>query len=138
MHILVLNGSPRGEKSVTLQYVVYLQNKFPEHTFHIVHVAQRIKRLERDVAAFDAILAGVEGADLVLWATPVFYMLVPGQVKRSSSWWTSATRLGCLPTSSSLPATSATAICRRAGKSSSTALSSLATRRRCPASSSPG
>jgi multimeric flavodoxin WrbA len=82
MNILVLNGSPRGEKSVTLQYVAYLQNKFSVHTFNIVHVAQRIKRLERDEAVFDAILADVRSADLVLWATPVFYMLVPGQVKR--------------------------------------------------------
>jgi multimeric flavodoxin WrbA len=82
MNILVLNGSPRGEGSVTLQYVAYLQNRFSTHTFNIVHVAQRIKRLERDEAAFDAILADVRAADLVLWATPVFYMLVPGQVKR--------------------------------------------------------
>ena len=64
MNILVLNGSPRGEKSVTLQYVAYLQNKFSAHTFNIVHVGQRIKRLERDQAAFDAILAGVQVAIL--------------------------------------------------------------------------
>lgn len=82
MNILVLNGSPKGEQSVTLQYVAYLQKKFSAHTFNIIHVAQRIKRLERDEVAFDDILANVWAADLVLWATPVFYMLVPGQLKR--------------------------------------------------------
>src|SRR3990170_4964559 len=82
MNILVLNGSPKGELSVTLQYVAYLQKKFAKHTFKIEHIAQRIKRLERDKAAFDAILADVRAADLVLWATPVYYFLVPGQVKR--------------------------------------------------------
>jgi multimeric flavodoxin WrbA len=82
MNILVLNGSPKGELSVTLQYVAYLQKKFTLHTFKIDHIAQRIKRLEGDKAAFDAILDDVRAADLVLWATPVYYFLVPGQVKR--------------------------------------------------------
>ncbi len=82
MNILVLNGSPKGELSVTLQHALYLQNKFSTHSFKIEHVAQRIKRLERDEAAFDAILANVRAAELILWATPVYYFLVPGQVKR--------------------------------------------------------
>src|SRR5574341_1393490 len=82
MNILVLNGSPKGELSVTLQYVAYLQKKFATYNFKIEHIAQRIKRLERSEAAFDAILADVRAADLVLWATPVYYLLVPGQVKR--------------------------------------------------------
>ena len=82
MNVLVLNGSPKGELSVTLQYVAYVQKKCPAHTFKIVHVSQRIKRLERDAAAFAEVLADVRAADLVLWATPVYYMLAPGQLKR--------------------------------------------------------
>jgi multimeric flavodoxin WrbA len=82
MNVLVLNGSPKGELSVTLQYVAYLQKKFARHSFKIEHIAQRIKRLERDMTAFDTILADVRASDLVLWATPVYYFLVPGQVKR--------------------------------------------------------
>jgi multimeric flavodoxin WrbA len=62
--------------------VAYLQKKLPAHTFKIVHVSQRIRRLERDAAAFGEVLADVRAADLVLWATPVYYMLVPGQLKR--------------------------------------------------------
>jgi hypothetical protein len=41
MNILVLNGSPKGELSVTRQYVAYLQKKLSTHTFKIEQVAQR-------------------------------------------------------------------------------------------------
>ena len=43
MHILVLNGSPKGKDSVTLQTVNYLQILNPGHSFEILHVGQRIK-----------------------------------------------------------------------------------------------
>ncbi len=38
MRILVLNGSPKGEKSTTLQTVLYLQALYQEHDFTIMHV----------------------------------------------------------------------------------------------------
>ena len=50
MHILVLNGSPKGADSVTLQTVNYLEYKYPAHTFEVLHVGQRIKALEKDFA----------------------------------------------------------------------------------------
>jgi multimeric flavodoxin WrbA len=82
MKILVLNGSPKGDLSVTLQYVRYVQKKHPEHDYQVVHVGQRIKKLEREPAVLEEILADVRTADVVVWATPVYYMLVPGQLKR--------------------------------------------------------
>ena len=48
MRILVLNGSPKGKYSVTLQTVNYLQLLRPEHQFEILHVGQKIKSLEKD------------------------------------------------------------------------------------------
>jgi len=82
MEIIVLNGSPKGEQGITLQYIRFLQKKYPMHNFRILHIAQRIKRLERDGTAFSEVLAEIRGADLVLWATPVYYLLVPSQYKR--------------------------------------------------------
>ncbi|HVP97539.1 NAD(P)H-dependent oxidoreductase [Methanoregula sp.] len=82
MKILVLNGSPKGEVSVTMQYVVYLKKRFPEHSFETVSVAHEIKKIERDPAQFSAILGKVRSADLVLWAFPLYYMLVCAQYKR--------------------------------------------------------
>ena len=31
MNILILNGSPSGENSITLQTMLYIQKHFPEH-----------------------------------------------------------------------------------------------------------
>jgi multimeric flavodoxin WrbA len=82
MKILVLGGSPKGEKSVTMQYVRFLERSFPEHAFEVVQVSQRIRRLEREEAAFADALERVRAAEVVLWATPVYYFLVPSQLKR--------------------------------------------------------
>lgn len=82
MKITVLNGSPKGEQSVTMQYVFFLQKKFPQHTFSIQHVAQRLGKLERDQAAWQAVCDDVASADGVLWAFPLYYMLVHAEYKR--------------------------------------------------------
>ena len=56
MNILILNGSPKGEYSITLQTLKYLEKKFPEDTFEVHHVGQKIKALEKDFSpAIDAI-----------------------------------------------------------------------------------
>lgn len=82
MKIAVLNGSPKGITSVTMQYVTFLQKKFPQHQFTLLHVGQQIDRLERDERRFAEVAEAVEGADAVLWAFPLYYMLVPAQYKR--------------------------------------------------------
>ena len=56
MNIVVLNGSPKGLTSVTVQYVRYLQQKLPQHTFAIHHVASELRQLEERPA-------GISGAD---------------------------------------------------------------------------
>ena len=33
MNILVINGSPKGKYSITLQTLEYIKRKFPEHEF---------------------------------------------------------------------------------------------------------
>lgn len=82
MHIIVLNGSPKGTTSVTMQYVQHIQNCFSEHTITIFNVAQRIKRLEKDSQALQEIFDAVAASDGVLWASPVYFLLVPAQYKR--------------------------------------------------------
>ena len=37
MKIAVINGSPKGKYSITLQTVLYLQRKCPEHTFQVLN-----------------------------------------------------------------------------------------------------
>ncbi len=48
MHILVVNGSPKGEYSVTLQTVKYLEKAYPKHMFEHLNAGQRIRKLEKD------------------------------------------------------------------------------------------
>ena len=47
MHILVLNGSPKGKYSITLQTVRYWEKTQPGHQFEVLHVGQKIKALEK-------------------------------------------------------------------------------------------
>jgi len=82
MQIAVISGSPKGEKSVTLQYVRFLEEAFPEHTFTVVHVGRDIRTIEQQEEVWYRLLATVKQCDGVLWATPVYVMLVPAQLKR--------------------------------------------------------
>jgi|GEM_PF-5297791 len=50
MKIAVLNGSPKGLTSVTMQYVHYIQKQFPEHELEIVGIHSRARKAERDNA----------------------------------------------------------------------------------------
>jgi len=82
MRIVVLNGSPKGEVSVTMQYVAFVQKKLTEHEFDIIHAAQRIREIEKDEVAFNAVITAVKQADVLLWAYPVYYRLVHADYKR--------------------------------------------------------
>jgi len=82
MRIAVLNGSPKGPASATMQYVQYLQKVFPAHVFRIHHVAQQIRKLEKNEPAFEEILDDIRASDAVLWAFPLYYCLVSSQYKR--------------------------------------------------------
>lgn len=79
MNILVLNGSPKGRYSITLQTVLYLEQMFPQHKFQVLHVGQQIKSFEKDfVPALDAL----KQADLLLFSYPVYTFIAPSQLHR--------------------------------------------------------
>lgn len=82
MKITVLNGSPKGKQSVTLQYVHYIQKEFPQHELKIFHVSQRMKKIEKDASAFQEILDSVRSSDGILWSSPVYYFLIPSNFKK--------------------------------------------------------
>ena len=79
MNICVLNGSPRGVYSTTLHTVLYLQKRYPCHSFEIVQVGTKIRTLEKDMTeAIEAMLR----ADLVLFVYPVYTFIAPSQLHR--------------------------------------------------------
>ena len=47
MKICVLNGSPKGKYSVTLQTLLFLEKKFKEHEFEVVNIGQQIRVIEK-------------------------------------------------------------------------------------------
>ena len=79
MRILVLNGSPKGSNSITLQTVEYLKLLFPEHEWETLHVGQRIRSLEKDFAPAREALAR---AELLLFSYPVYTFIAPAQLHR--------------------------------------------------------
>ena len=79
MHILVINGSPKGKNSITLQTIRYLEILHPEHTFEVLHAGQTIKALERDFSPAEELL---QSADCLLFSYPVYTFLAPCQLHR--------------------------------------------------------
>ncbi len=79
MTVLVLNGSPKGENSITLQTVLYLKKQCEKVRFEYLHVGQRIRAYEKD---FSTCAAALERADLILFSYPVYTFLVPAQLHR--------------------------------------------------------
>lgn len=82
MKIVILNGSPKGEQSITLQHAVYIKRGFPYHDFTIHHISNRIREIEENEKVFKEILEDINSADGVIFALPVYYFLIPYQFKR--------------------------------------------------------
>ncbi len=80
MNILVLNGSPKGQNSITLQTMYYLEAKHPEQTFEVIHVGAKIKALEKD---FSPVVEAIKKADLILFSYPVYTFIAPYQLHRT-------------------------------------------------------
>lgn len=79
MKILILNGSPAGKNSITLQTMEYLKVFFPKHEYKTLHAAQKIKSIENDFSESGKLL---EEADLIVFCYPVYTFLVPAQLHR--------------------------------------------------------
>lgn len=82
MKIIVLNGSPKGDISATMQHVHFIQKKFPQHELEILNISQRMKKIEKDEKAFQDIIDQVRSSDGVLWAFPLYVFLVHSHYKR--------------------------------------------------------
>lgn len=79
MNILVINGSPKGNNSITLQTVLYLEKLNPNHKFNILNVGAKIKSLEKD---FTPAIEAIKAADALLFSYPVYTFIAPCQLHR--------------------------------------------------------
>ena len=79
MNILIINGSPKGKNSITLQTCIYLQKLHKGHNFDMLHVGATIKQLEKD---FSPAVQSLQKADLLLFSYPVYTFIAPCQLHR--------------------------------------------------------
>ena len=78
MELIVLNGSPKGKDSITLQTVLYLEKLYPQHKFTYCDLNKCIRHPEvlTDTAQ------KMQNADLVLFSYPVYTFIAPYAVHR--------------------------------------------------------
>ena len=79
MKMLILNGSPAGKNSITLQTMEYLKILFGKHEYETIHVGQMIRQIEKD---FSPSRKALTEADLIVFCYPVYTFLVPAQLHR--------------------------------------------------------
>ena len=76
VNIIVLNGSPKGKMSATMQSINFIQKSFPQHDIKIINISQNLPRIERDDTLFNGILDDIKSADGIIWGFPLYYFLV--------------------------------------------------------------
>lgn len=77
MNILVLNGSPKAGTSITLQNSLYLEKKFPSHSFSYKHIGVSRALNEKNL---DETVEAVKRSDLVIFSFPVYTFIAPSQL----------------------------------------------------------
>jgi multimeric flavodoxin WrbA len=82
MKIIVLNGSPKGKYSITLQYMNFLQRSYDQHDIRILNVSQLIRKIEKEEAFFNEIIHQIKDADAVIWSFGLWVLAVPAQYMR--------------------------------------------------------
>ncbi|GAA0742773.1 NAD(P)H-dependent oxidoreductase [Clostridium oceanicum] len=81
MKVLVLNGSPKGKYSVTLQSVLYIKKHFKDDEFEILNIGQQIRKYEQK-GECDKVIEKIKKSDLVLFSYPVYTFIAPSQLHR--------------------------------------------------------
>ncbi len=79
MKILVVNGSPKGKFSITLQTSRYLSVLHPEHDFIELNVGQQIRSIEKNFSKSEELLLS---ADLIIFSYPVYTFIAPCQLHK--------------------------------------------------------
>lgn len=79
MKVCVLNGSPKGQYSVTLQTLLYIEKKFNSCSFTVLDVGQKIKAFEKDMSKA---VEEIKKADLIVFSYPVYTFIATSQLHR--------------------------------------------------------
>ena len=77
MNVLIINGSPSGEESITLCTMRYIKKLFPNHRYKVLHVGRQIRKMEQEPELWQKPL---KAANLIVFCYPVYTFLVPSQL----------------------------------------------------------
>lgn len=80
--VTVINGSPKGRKSITLKFAEYLQKKNPQIEFRFFHVAQDIRNYSKGKDAWQPLLESIGESLGIVWAFPVYIFQAPASLMR--------------------------------------------------------
>ena len=81
MKISVINGSPKGDDSITLQTVRYAQKNLG-FEMEIFNIADRMTKIEHDEEYIKGLINEVVKNDVIVWSFPVYHFTIPYQLKK--------------------------------------------------------
>lgn len=79
MKALIINGSPKGARSITLQTLKYLELKFPEDSFTFINIALNDKALNKSLPD---IVKLINETNIVVFSYPVYTFMAPAQLHK--------------------------------------------------------
>ena len=80
--VLVINGSPKGDYSLTLQHSLYMLGQANDAEYRILQAGEALFAIQYETGWLEQAVKDIAWADAVIWNTPVYTMLVPWQLMR--------------------------------------------------------
>lgn len=62
--------------------VHFLQKRVPQHGYEVIHIAKKIKAIEKSESLFSSIIDKIQQADVLLWSFGVWVLAVSAQYVR--------------------------------------------------------
>lgn len=80
--ILIINGSPKGVHSLTLQHSLYMVGQEKDIEYKVLQAGEALSKIDFEQSWLKSAIADIEWSDAIIWNTPVYTMLVPWQLIR--------------------------------------------------------
>lgn len=80
--ILIVNGSPKGEHSLTLQHSLYMLGQEKDVEYKVLQAGEDLSKIDFEESWLESAIGDIEWSDAIIWNTPVYTMLVPWQLMR--------------------------------------------------------
>ncbi|MCQ2770726.1 MAG: NAD(P)H-dependent oxidoreductase [Clostridia bacterium] len=79
MKVLVVNASPKGKYSITVQTAKYFEKLYSKSEFQYIDVGQKIRYYENHI---DEAIEQINNADIIVFSYPVYTFMCPSQLHR--------------------------------------------------------